>query len=99
MKLQLWAIGKPHDAYVKDGIDDFTKRIANYYPVQWKLFAAAKQTANSTPEENKKQEAKVILNTIQKDDYLVLLDERGTQLTSPGLALFLEKERSAASGT
>src|SRR3982750_4211002 len=90
MKLQLWAIGKPHERYIKEGVEDFTKRISKYYPVEWKVFAPAKQTTNSIESDIKKLEATAILNALQKDDYLVLLDERGKQLSSIQLATFIE---------
>ena len=35
MKFQFWSIGKAHEAYVKTGVEDFTKRISHYYPVEW----------------------------------------------------------------
>ncbi len=91
MKIQLWAVGKIHEDYVKAGVDDFTKRITKYYPVEWKLIPAAKQTLNSTTDDVKKHEAINILAALQKDDYLVLLDESGKQQTSPGLAAFIEQ--------
>ena len=91
MKIQLWSVGKAHEKVVKEGIDDFTKRISKYYPVEWKIIAPAKQTTNTLEADVKKQEAAIILNQLQKDDYLVLLDERGKQITSPQLAAFIEQ--------
>src|SRR5580698_9075730 len=41
MKIQLWSIGKEHEPYIKTGTDDFTRRIARYYPVEWKLILDA----------------------------------------------------------
>lgn len=91
MKIQLWSIGKNHESYVKEGVEDFSKRISKYYPVEWKLLAPAKQTSSSIEADIKKQEAQSIINGLQKDDFLVLLDERGKQLTSPALASFMEQ--------
>ena len=39
----------------------------------------------------KKQEAQTILEWLNKDAYVILLDERGKQLTSPELADFLQQ--------
>jgi len=96
MKIQLWSIGKAHEDYVKEGIEDFTKRISKYYPVQWRIFAAARQTINSTDVEVKKHEAHSILNHLQKDDYLVLLDEKGKLLSSTQLATFIEQRANSS---
>lgn len=91
MKINLWTIGKAHEGYVKDGIEDFTNRISKYYPVEWKVLPPARQTTNSTEADIKKQEAATVLQALQKDDYLVLLDERGKQLNSPALAKWLQQ--------
>jgi 23S rRNA (pseudouridine1915-N3)-methyltransferase len=91
MKIQLWSVGKPHESYVKEGVEDFTKRISKYYPVEWKILPPAKQATNTTETDVKKQEAQTLLNGLSKEDFLVLLDEKGKQLTSPLLASFLEQ--------
>jgi 23S rRNA (pseudouridine1915-N3)-methyltransferase len=96
MKIHLWSIGKAHEDYVKEGIEDFTNRIAKYYPVQWRIFSAARQTTNSTEADIKKHEAHSILNYLQKEDYLVLLDEKGRQLSSTQLATFLEQRANSS---
>lgn len=91
MKIQLWSVGKAHEKYVKEGIEDFTKRIGNYFPVQWQIIATPKQAATLTEPALKKAEAAIILAQLEKDDFLVLLDERGKQFSSPELADFLQK--------
>ena len=91
MKIHLWSVGKPHDGYVKQGIDDFTQRIIKYYPVVWKIIAPARQTVNTTEADVKKQEAQNILQSLDKDDYLVLLEEKGRLLSSVDLAYWLQQ--------
>ncbi len=96
MKIQLWAIGKSHEPYVKEGIEDFTKRILKYYAVDWRILGPARQTVNSTEADIKKHEAQTILNYLQKDDYLVLLDEKGLQISSTQLASFIEQRANSS---
>jgi 23S rRNA (pseudouridine1915-N3)-methyltransferase len=91
MKIWFWSVGKVHDSYVKEGIEDFTRRISKYYPVDWKILPAAKQTAGSPEAGIKKLETQTILSALQKDDFVVLLDERGKQISSPQLATFIEQ--------
>lgn len=91
MKIHLWSVGKQHDSYVKQGVDEFTQRISKYYPVEWKVIAAARQTINTSEAEVKKQEAQTILNLLDKDDFLVLLDEKGKMLSSTELANWLQQ--------
>ena len=90
MKLQFWTVGKGHEAYVKEGVELFTKRITNYYPVEWNIIPMPKNAATLSETDLKKKEGEIILNALQKEDYLVLLEERGKQLTSEGLATFLQ---------
>ena len=91
MKIHLWSVGKQHDSYVEQGVDEFTQRISKYYPVEWKVIAAARQTINTSEAEVKKQEAQTILNLLDKDDFLVLLDEKGKMLSSTELAGWLQQ--------
>lgn len=90
MKLQLWSIGKEHEPYVRTGIEDFTKRISRYYPVEWRIIAAPKNAGSLSQPDLKKKEAEVLLEGLSKDDYLVALDERGRQMGSEGLAQFVQ---------
>jgi 23S rRNA (pseudouridine1915-N3)-methyltransferase len=91
MKVNFWAIGKAHETYVKEGVNVFTKRISHYYPVEWKILAAAKQKASFTEDEIKKIEANTILNALQNDDILITLDEKGKQWHSEDLANFIQQ--------
>jgi 23S rRNA (pseudouridine1915-N3)-methyltransferase len=91
MKLQFWSVGKAHEPYVKEGVEIFTKRIAHYYPVEWNIIPMPKNTAMLSEMDLKKKEGETILNFLQKEDYLVLLDERGKQIKSEELAKFIEQ--------
>ena len=90
MKLHLWSIGKNHESYVKDGISAFSQRISNYYPVQWSIIPVPKNAGMLSEMDLRKKEGEVILQWLQKDDYLVALDGRGKQLTSEELASFMQ---------
>ena len=91
MKLHFWAIGKNNEPYVKEGVDDFTKRIAKYYPVEWNIIPVPKNAGMMSEMDLKKKEGEIILNWLNKDDYLVALDEHGKELTSETLADFIIK--------
>ena len=96
MKIQLWSIGKTHESYVREGVEEFTKRISKYYPVEWKIISNARQTVNREENDIKKSECQTILQALQKDDYLVLLDENGKQINSPQLASFIESRANSS---
>lgn len=91
MKLKLWSVGKGNEPYVKEGIEIFTKRISNYFPVEWTIIPTPKNSLALSEVNLKNREGEVILNLLRKDDFLVLLDERGNQFSSEGFASFLQQ--------
>src|SRR5687767_11966845 len=90
MKISLWAIGKANEAYVKTGIDDFTKRISRYFSVEWNIIPVPKNAGMLSEMDLRKKEAETILQWLRPDDFLVALDEKGKQLSSEGLAQFIQ---------
>ena len=97
MKIALWTIGKPHDAYVKAGIEEFTKRLSKYFAVEWQVIPVPKNATMLSEGEMKGKEGESILQLLKEDDYLIALDERGKELTSEGLSQFVAQR--ADSGT
>ena len=90
MKICLWTIGKANEGYVKEGIEDFTKRILRYYPVEWAIIPVPKNSGMLSEMDLRKKEAEVILQWLRPDDFLVALDEKGKQLSSESLAQFIQ---------
>ncbi|WP_298299964.1 23S rRNA (pseudouridine(1915)-N(3))-methyltransferase RlmH [Hydrotalea sp.] len=95
MNIQFWSVGKPHDTYVQSGVVEFTRRIQNYFSVEWIIIKPVKNAATLSASALKKAEATLLLNELQTEDYLILLDERGQQLTSVVLADFLQQRANA----
>ena len=90
MKISLWAIGKNNEPYVKQGIEDFTKRISRYFTVEWNIIPVPKNAGMLSEMDLRKKEAEIILQWLQPGDFLVALDEKGKQLSSEGLAQFFQ---------
>jgi 23S rRNA (pseudouridine1915-N3)-methyltransferase len=91
MKIQFWSVGKANEPYVKAGVEEFTKRISKYYPVEWTIIPLPKNSGMLSEADLKKKEGEIILEWLQKEDYLVALDERGKQMSSEELAEFIMK--------
>lgn len=89
MKIHFWSVGKVHESYIKEGTELFTKRIGHYYPVQWNIIPSVKNAAALSPRDVKQKEAEQVMAILKKDDYLVLLDERGRQLGSESFSAFI----------
>lgn len=92
MKIQLWSIGKTHENFVKEGIELFTNRINNYFSLTWNIIPGPKNAGQMEPPVLKLKEGEIVVSMLMKDDFLVLLDERGKSFTSEAFAKFLEQK-------
>lgn len=91
MKISFWSVGKAHEPMMKAAIDEFTKRAGRYFATSWHIIAPPKNSGTLPPSDQKKKEAEVIISLLKPDDYLVVLDERGKQFSSEGLAQFIQQ--------
>ncbi|HMD01074.1 MAG TPA: 23S rRNA (pseudouridine(1915)-N(3))-methyltransferase RlmH [Ferruginibacter sp.] len=91
MKIQFWSVGKANEPFVKEGIELFSKRINHYFKAEWNIIPTPKNSGMLSEMNLKKREGETILQFMEKNDYLVLLDERGKQLSSEGLAEFIQQ--------
>lgn len=96
MKIILFSLGKEHASYVKPGVEDFTNRLARYFPTEWKIVSTTKQASSYGEEMLKKAEARLILNFLLPDDYVVLLDEKGRNISSPEVAHIIQERANAS---
>ncbi|MBK8312198.1 MAG: 23S rRNA (pseudouridine(1915)-N(3))-methyltransferase RlmH [Chitinophagaceae bacterium] len=90
MKISFWSVGKNNESYVKEGVEDFTRRISRYFKTEWAIIPMPKNSGILPEMELKKKEGEAIMQLLTKDDYLVALEERGKQLSSEGLAEFIQ---------
>jgi 23S rRNA (pseudouridine1915-N3)-methyltransferase len=86
MKITAFSLGKPHEKYLEAGIQLFSDRIQHYYPFRWEIIPPPRHAGKMEPAELKMEEGKIILSKLQASDQLILLDERGKQISSPDLA-------------
>lgn len=91
MKISFWSIGKANETHIKEGVDEFTKRISRYFTVEWNIIPVPKNAATLSSTDLKKKEAETILQLLKQDDFLVALDEHGKQFTSEELSSFLQQ--------
>ena len=90
MKISFWSIGKSNEAYVRSGVEEFTRRISRYFKTQWNIIPVPKNAGMLSEMDLRKKEAETILEWLEDGDYLVALDERGKQFSSEGLADHLQ---------
>jgi 23S rRNA (pseudouridine1915-N3)-methyltransferase len=92
MKIELWALGKTDIEYLKIGISVYEKRLKHYTSFEIIVLNDVKNPPLSI-DQLKIKEGDVILSKLQKDDFLIVMDEAGMQYSSNELASFLEKKQ------
>jgi 23S rRNA (pseudouridine1915-N3)-methyltransferase len=90
MKTIFLFTGKIKNSYLSEGVRDYSKRIQNYIPLDMVEIPDLKNTRNLPPEKVKEGEGKLIIQQLSEGDFVVLLDERGRELTSRELADFMQ---------
>ena len=80
---------------MKEGIDDYVKRLSFYIQFETKVIPDLKNRNTLSVELQKEKEGQLILNQIIPGDYLILLDEHGTEFSSLELSKWLEKKMIA----
>ena len=92
MKITLLAIGKTNTKYLQEGIEQYIKRLSHYIPFEFKILPDVKTTKGLTQEKQKGMEGQMFLNCIQSGDVVVLLDEKGKEMTSREFSVYLDKK-------
>jgi 23S rRNA (pseudouridine1915-N3)-methyltransferase len=96
MKITFLTVGKTEDAYLKDGIEKYVKRLKHYTRLEIIDLAELKNTKALTTEQQKAKDAEMILKKISVTDFVILLDEKGSELSSQQFATYLDKKAISA---
>ncbi len=97
MKITFITVGKTEDAYLKDGIEKYVKRLKHYTKLELVDIPELKNTKALTEEQQKAKEAELILKKITVQDHVILLDENGMELTSVQFANYINKRSVSSS--
>lgn len=92
MKITFLTVGKTEDAYLKEGIDKYVKRLKHYTRLTIVEIDELKNTKAITREQQKAKEAELIIKKITPLDYVILLDEKGLEFSSSQFASYLDKK-------
>ena len=96
MKITLLSIGKTEDAYIKTGIDKYLSRLKHYIKFEIVELPELKNTKALSQEQQKVKEAELIFKNTTTTDHIILLDERGAELTSVQFSDLLNKRMIAS---
>lgn len=86
MSIRILAIGKKHENWVSDGIARYEQRLRKPFDVTWQLLPHSAREGEAA----RAEESDRILSKLDRDAFVVLLDERGQNVDSPALASRLQ---------
>jgi len=82
MNILILSVGAKPKLETATLMNDFVKRLPKHIHVNWQFL----KHGNGSPSTSKQQEAEYILRAIPAKSTVILLDENGKQLSSPGLS-------------
>lgn len=85
MKIRIIALGKIKEKFLKDGIDEFLKRLTPYALVEVVELSPV-EIKDEQIEKALKEESEKILAHIKQDSYVITLEIQGKQLSSEEFA-------------
>jgi 23S rRNA (pseudouridine1915-N3)-methyltransferase len=91
MKIKLLVAGRTEESYLKTGIEEYLRRINFYLPFEIHEIPAPKRGGVMSQEQVKTIECQSFEKYLQQGDYIVLLDEKGKEMTSTDFAGFLNR--------
>ena len=92
MKIEFWVIGKTSESYLEEGISIYLQRLRHYVPFEMIILPDVKNPGKINGDQLKVKEGEIVLNRLKKEDFLILLDERGKSHTSEAFAQFVEQK-------
>ena len=95
MKIKLVTIGKTDDSYLKEGISKYVARLKHYVDFEMIEISDVKLGKKQNVLKQKELEGKEILKYVVKSSFVVLLDEKGRELTSREYAQFTQKRMNS----
>lgn len=99
MKVKLIYVGKTGKSFLREGEKEYTKRLKRYIPFDVVELADVKNAKKRSEEEIKAMEGEAILKQLKPNDRVVLLDEKGKEMSSVGFSKHLQKQfNSGAQG-
>lgn len=91
MKLTLLNIGKTDTTCMREGINDYSKRINHFIDFSVVDLAVKKVSKKESPQQLLKREGEILEKALKKSQIIVLLDEKGREYSSRDFAGWLEK--------
>ncbi len=94
MKIALLTVGKTDRDWVRQGLDIYVSRLKHYIPFSIIEIPELKNASALSRDQIKTREGELILKNVRPTDDVILLDERGKELSSMEFAKILQDKIS-----
>ncbi|WP_024615862.1 23S rRNA (pseudouridine(1915)-N(3))-methyltransferase RlmH [Clostridium sp. Ade.TY] len=94
MNITLVTVGKLKEKYLKQAIDEYSKRLGRYCKLDIIELPDEKTPDNASEKEElqiKEKEGRLILSKIKDTSYVVAMDLQGKEITSEQFSSFIER--------
>ncbi len=95
MHIRLIAVGDRQPSWVDDAFDNYAQRLPRQWKFRLSTIATAQRSKGKDTAAAVDAEGRKVLDSLKTAEQVVVLDERGTQVTSTGLAEILSSWQSS----
>jgi len=88
MRFEFYFIGKTSESWLAEGIENYYRKLGHYMNTGIKIFPVS---SDKTKSKALNEESSRILKTINPNDFVVVLDEKGKQFSSVELSKEIQK--------
>lgn len=91
MKFIFIQTGKTTERHIADGVSVYADRIKKLVGFEIVTLRGVRNARHLPPDEVMKREARQLLEYLSDDHYVILLDEKGREFNTAGLAVFFSR--------
>jgi 23S rRNA (pseudouridine1915-N3)-methyltransferase len=90
MRVRLIAVGSRMPKWVREAYEDYITRLGSGLKISLTEIEPGARSASRPPQKAMETEGQRLLAAVRKEDYVVALDERGSEMTTRELAAWLK---------
>ncbi|MBN2373625.1 23S rRNA (pseudouridine(1915)-N(3))-methyltransferase RlmH [bacterium] len=91
MKIRIVSIGKTKKGYIDQGIQDYLERLRHYTSIDWVVIRPSGKSNALLRRDRLRDEAERIRDRLNPDALIVVLTEKGKELSTPDFAAWIER--------
>lgn len=95
MNITILMVGNTSEAWVKEGYENFMRRLQYYIKTTEIVIPDLRDRKNMSVQQIKSREAELLLTRIPSHSFVILLDEKGTDFSSVEFSGYLQKQMNS----